>query len=294
MRAWLAVLFFIPALASGQSFVVKDLTSENLFTQNIEGPNTNERGDLFVVNYEDDGTIGQVLPNGTVTRYITLPKGSIANAIIFDRKGDMLLADWTGHQILRIDRVSRQVTVMCHNPRFNQPNDICINRKEQIFASDPNWKAGTGRLWRIDPDGKSTLLMDSLGTTNGIAFSPDQKILYVNESLQRLVWAYSIDRHGNLHDKRIFMRFDDYGLDGMKCDTQGNLYITRYDKGTILMVSPDGLVIREIQLKGKKVSNLTFGGVDGKTCYATLQDRKCLETFQVDIAGKVIPRAGRR
>lgn len=294
MRFLIAGLIFIPVLSWGQSFVVRDLTAENLFTQNIEGPNTNDRGELFVVNFEEDGTIGQVAPNGKVTRHVTLPKGSIANAIVFDSQGNMLLADWTGHQILRVDHVTRQVSVLCHNPQFNQPNDICINRKGQLFASDPNWKAGTGRLWRIGPDGKSTLLLDSLGTTNGIALSPDQKTLYVNESLQRLVWKYSIDRQGNLHNKKILIRFDDFGLDGMKCDTRGNLYITRYDKGTILMVSPKGVVIREIQLKGKKVSNLTFGGADGKICYATLQDRKCIETFRVDIAGKATSPTGRQ
>lgn len=287
-------LFLIPILTWGQSFMVRDLTAENLFTQNIEGPNTNARDELFVVNFEEDGTIGQVAPDGTVTRYVTLPKGSIANAIVFDTKGDMLLADWTGHQILRVDHVTRQISVLCHNARFNQPNDICIDRKGRLFASDPNWKAGTGRLWRIDPDGTSNLLRDSLGTTNGIALSPDQKTLYVNESLQRLVWKYTVDRQGNLHNKRILIRFDDFGLDGMKCDSRGNLYITRYDKGTILMVDPDGREIREIQLKGKKVSNLTFGGADGRTCYVTLQDRKCLETFRVDIPGKTTSRAGRR
>ena len=93
-----------------------------------------EQGDLFVVNFED-GTIGQVLPNGTVTRYITLPKGGIANAIIFDRKKAICCSPTgPGIKILRIDRVSRQVTVMCHNPRFNQPNDILHQQKGQIFG----------------------------------------------------------------------------------------------------------------------------------------------------------------
>ncbi len=74
-----------------------------------------------------------------------------------------------------------------HNDRFNQPNDICINRKDQIFASDPNWKESTGQLWRIDRGGKATLVADKLGTTNGIELSPDEKTLYVNESVQRKI-----------------------------------------------------------------------------------------------------------
>jgi sugar lactone lactonase YvrE len=287
MKRLLAGLIVLPAMAWGQPFIVTDLTAENLFTKNIEGPNTNDRHELFVVNFQNDGTIGQVMPDGSVTLYVTLPTGSIANAIVFDARGDMLLADWTGHQILRVDRLSRKITVHCHDARFNQPNDICINRKGQVFASDPNWTAGTGQLWRIDSDGKANLLLGGLGTTNGIALSPDERTLYVNESIQRKVWSFRVDHSGNLHDKKLIIGFDDFGLDGMKCDTRGNLYITRYDKGTILQVAPDGRVIREIQLKGKKVSNLTFGGPDGKTCYATLQDRKCVETFRADVAGKL-------
>ena len=68
MKVLIVGLIFIPILTWSQSFVVRDLTAENLFTQNIEGPNTNDSDELFVVNFEEDGTIGRVAPNGTVTR----------------------------------------------------------------------------------------------------------------------------------------------------------------------------------------------------------------------------------
>ncbi|HLT50458.1 MAG TPA: SMP-30/gluconolactonase/LRE family protein, partial [Arenibacter sp.] len=77
----------------------------------------------------------------------------------------------------------------------------------------------------------------------------------------------------------------DYGMDGMRCDIKGNLYITRYDKGTVVVVSPGGKIINEIQLKGKKPSNIAFGGKDGKTCYVTMADRGCIETFQAEYQG---------
>jgi gluconolactonase len=274
------------AQSSDGFYVARDLTAENLFSTNIEGPNVDRNGNLFVVNFQKDGTIGKVGPDGSVELFVTLPYGSIANAIMFNADGDMLLADFKGHNILKVNTTTKAVSIFLHNGGFNQPNDITINKKGQLFASDPNWKEGTGRVWRIDPDKKATKLVEGMGTTNGIELSPDEKILYVNESVQRKVWAFDVDEKSNISKKRLFFEFPDFGMDGMKCDAEGNLYVTRYDKGTIAVLSPKGELIREIQMKGKKTSNIAFGGEDGKTCFVTLQDRKCVETFRSEIAGK--------
>jgi len=281
-----SLLVPVSILAQTDPFVATDLTAENLFTENIEGPNVDNGGNLFVVNYQKDGTIGQVASDGSVSLYVTLPYESVANAIMWDADGNMLLADWKGHNILKVNTKNRRVSVLVHNRGFNQPNDITLNKAGQIFASDPNWAEGTGNLWRIDADKKITKLAGDMGTTNGIEISPDEKTLYVNESVQKKVWAFDLDDKGNISNKRLLIEFPDFGMDGMKCDLKGNLYIARHGKGTIAIVSPGGKLIREVQMKGKKTSNLIFGGPDGKTCYVTLQDRKCVETFRSEIAGK--------
>jgi len=267
-------------------YQTRDLTAENLFSENIEGPNFDKQGNLYVVNFQKDGTIGLVHPDGSVELFVNLPEGSTANAIQFDAGGNMLLADFTGHNILRVNMNTKEITVFCHNDQFNQPNDICISKKGQIFASDPSWKASTGKIWRIERDGKAALLTDDMGTTNGIELSPDDKILYVNESVQHNIWAFDVDAQGNISNKRLFFKFDDFGMDGMKCDRDGNLYVCRHGKGTVAIVSPAGKLVREVTLKGKKVSNIVFGGKDGKTCYLTLQDRKGMEMFRSEIPGK--------
>lgn len=267
-------------------FLVQDFTKENIFTNNIEGPAFDKNGNLYVVNFERDGTVGLVKPNGDAELFITLPEGSTANSIQFDSKGKMYLADFTGHNILKVDMKSKKVSVYAHHDAFNQPNDICINKRDQIFASDPNWKEGKGKLWRIDKGGKVVLLSDQMGTTNGIALSPDEKLLYVNESVQRKIWKFNVDGKGNIANKTLFAEFPDFGFDGMKCDAEGNVYVTRYGKGTIAVLSPDGKLIREVQLKGKNCSNLVFGGLNGKLVFVTLQDRKGMERFRNDIAGK--------
>lgn len=270
---------------SDQYYSVADFTEEHLFTTDIEGPHYSN-GILYVVNLERNGTIGQVDNNGNATLFVSLPEGSTANAIKFNSKGDMLLADYTGHNILRVNMTTKEISVLAHNEDFNQPNDLCINSRDQVFASDPNWQEGTGKLWRIEPDGKTILLADSLGTTNGIELSPDEKVLYVNESVQRKIWKFDVDEAGSLSDKTLFAEFPDHGFDGMKCDIEGNLYVTRYGKGTVAILSPEGNMIREVLMKGQKPSNITFGGEDGRTCYVTLQDRGCVETFRSEIPGK--------
>ena len=125
-----------------------------------------------------------------------------------------------------------------------------------------------------------------MGTTNGIDVSPDEKTLYVNESVQRNVWAFDLAQDGTLSNKRLIHTFADGGMDGMRCDTEGNLYIARHGKGEVAVLSPEGKVIQTITTIGKKVSNICFGGNNGKTCYITLQDRGCLETFKASTVGR--------
>lgn len=269
-----------------QYYVARDFTDENIFSSNIEGPNVDKTGTLFVVNFQKDGTIGLVRPNGEVELFVILPDSSVANAIMFDKKGDLLLADWKGHNVLKVNKKTKEVSVYVHHEAFNQPNDLCINKKGQLFASDPNWKEGTGKLWRIDGPGKTELLRGDMGTTNGIELSPNEKKLYVNESVQRKIWVFDVRAKGKISNQKLFYQFDDFGMDGMKCDKQGNLYVTRHGKGTIAILSPEGKLLREVPMKGKLTSNITFGGPEGKTCYVTLQDRKCVEVFESEIAGK--------
>lgn len=269
-----------------QLFTAKDFTAENLFSENIEGPDFDRRGNLYVVNYLRDGTIGKVNADGSCELFLTLPEGSNANSIKFNSMGEMLLADWPQHNILKVDMKTKTVGIFCHDDRFNQPNDLCINKKDQLYASDPKWTDGTGQLWRIDPDGKTRLLESGMGTTNGIELSPGETRLYVGESVQRKVWQYDVDTAGNISNKRLLIEFPDFGLDGMKCDKAGNLYIARFGKGVVAIISPDGRLLREVPLKGKKCSNLVFGGKDGRTVFVTLQDRKGMEMFRTDIPGK--------
>ena len=264
----------------------EDLTDPELFTSGIEGPAVSSEGDIYVVNFNTQGTIGRVTPEGKAVQFVSLPDSSIGNGIRFLSDGNMLIADYTRHNLLMVDMTDQSIDVWAHEPAMNQPNDLAITSKDVVFTSDPNWKESTGQLWRVDPNGAVTLLEENMGTTNGIEVSPDEKSLYANESVQGNVWAYDLSEMGEISNKRLFFKFEDYGMDGMRCDTQGNLYITRHGKGTVAVVSPKGKLIKEIIAKGKKPSNIAFGGPDGRTCYITLQDRGNIETFRADFPGR--------
>jgi sugar lactone lactonase YvrE len=118
-----------------------------------------------------------------------------------------------------------------------------------------------------------------MGTTNGIEVSPDGKKLYVNESVQRKIWVYDIENNGTIINKKLLYSFKDFGLDGMRCDSKGNLYICRFDKGTVVILSPKGKFLKEIKLKGSKPTNITFSN-DFKTFYVTMADRGCIEIVE--------------
>ena len=263
-----------------------DLLPEGTFTNGIEGPATDKAGNLYAVNYGKEGTIGIVRPDGSHECFVTLPEGSTGNGIRFNKAGDMLVADYTGHNILKVDMQTKAISTYAHESRMNQPNDIALAPGGNLYASDPDWPNQKGQLWLITPDGKVTLLESDMGTTNGIDVSPDGKKLYVNESAQLKVWIYDIKPDGTLKNTRLFHTFEGFGMDGIRCDVKGNLYLCRYDKGTVAVINPKGKLIREIQLKGKKPSNITFGGPDNRRCYVTLQDRGCFETFTAEHPGR--------
>lgn len=261
------------------------LTPLNSFTSGVEGPAVDAKGNLYAVNYEKQGTIGQVKPDGTAAIWLELPEGSIANGIRINSKGQLLLADYTKHNVWKVDPRTKKISLLAHEPRMNQPNDLAIDNKDRVYASDPNWKNGTGQLWRIDPNG-TTHLLDTMGTTNGVEVSPDNKKLYVGESVQRRIWVYDLGTDGSVKNKQLFYEFSDHGLDGMRCDQQGNLYITRFGKGTILLLAPDGTKLEEITLMGKRPTNIAFGGPDGRTAYVTMQDQGNVEQFRVEFPGR--------
>jgi len=261
------------------------VTASGVFTEGIEGPACDRDGHIYAVNFARQHTLGKTAPDGRSEVFVTLPEGSTGNGIVFGFDGMMYVADYTGHNVLRIDPKTRKIAVFAHDKGMNQPNDLALAPDGMLYGSDPNWGQGTGQIWRFDRSGKVKKVAADLGTSNGIEMSPDGKTLYVNESVQRNVWAWTRDAAGDLKDKRLVRQFEDFGFDGMRADIDGNLYITRYGKGTVVKMSPKGEILKEIGVLGSKPSNLCFGGEDGRTVYVTEVEHRRLVAFRVDRPG---------
>lgn len=269
-----------------QWYQAEDYVFVGDFTTALEGPCVDKEGNVFFVNPERNGTIGKVSNKGQFELFIdSLPNGSFANGIRMNTNGHLFLADYVNHNVLLLNPDNKSTQIYAHEPKMNQPNDLAIMSNGTLFASDPNWGDNTGNIWMIKPNKEVILLDSTMGTTNGIEVSPDETKLYVNESVQRNVWIFDITEDG-ISNKRQWIQFDDFGMDGMRCDEKDNLYIARYGKGVVAKVSPKGELLEEIKLKGEKPTNIAFGGEDGKTIFVTLQDRGFIEQFRVPDAGR--------
>ena len=256
------------------------------FPSGIEGPAVDADGTLYVVNFGRKGTVGKLTMQGEASLFVELPDGSTGNGIRFTESGDMLIADYTGHNVLRVDMDTKAISAHAHEPDMNQPNDLAIDSVGRVYCSDPKWADSTGQLWRVDPDGTPVLLDGNMGTTNGVEVSTDERTLYVAESVQRKVWAFDLSSEGDVSNKRLLIEFPDHGLDGMRCDAEGNLWLTRFGGGKVLKVSPSGEVLHEVALIGERPTNIAFGGPDGRTCFVTIQDDGSIETFRADVPGR--------
>jgi sugar lactone lactonase YvrE len=300
-RATIGGLLFglsaVPAVAAEAApFEARRLTPPGEYTSGIEGPGVDATGRLFVVNHRKQGTIGKVDPGAAGSQaFIDLPAGSVGNAIRFGPDGRMYVADYKGHNVFVFEAGEAQgqakAKVYFHSDQFHQPNDLTIAADGTIYASDPNWKGRDGQVWRItrgaDGLGVGAVMASArkMSTTNGIDLSPDGKTLYVGESNTREIWAYRLDGP-KLLQQRLVTKFPDFSIDGLRTDIDGRLFVTRIEKGTVAVLSPDGKIEREISLSGKEPTNLAFGGPDGKTVFVTQRQGGFIETFRTDRPGR--------
>jgi sugar lactone lactonase YvrE len=280
--------------AAGQPALgqTRQLTPAGEYTFGIEGPAVDATGTLYVMNFRRQGTIGSLKPGAPMSElFAELPAGSIGSGTRFGRDGRMFVADYKKHNVLVFERGQREPRIYLHSDAFNQPNDLTIARDGTIYASDPSWRRGDGQVWRITrgPDGTGHgEVMSSerkMGTTNGIDLSPDEKTLYVDESVTREIWAYRLDGE-KLTAPRLVKKFGDFSLDGLRTDIDGQLLVARILNGTVAVLSPDGTVRREIALQAKEPTNLAFGGPDGRTVFVTQRQGGFIEAFRVDRPGR--------
>ncbi len=166
---------------------------------------------------------------------------------------------------------------------FVGPNDIAPDGKGGAYftASGP-WESApiVGKIYHIDPGGQVRALANDLHYANGLVLSADGKTLYANESEASRVIRFAVAEDGTLSDRRLFVRLNELipdappGAypDGLKRDAAGNLYIGQYSAGQILVVSPEGKLLRTIEVPSAAAPNLAFSPGEDMIYVAAVDD----------------------
>jgi gluconolactonase len=239
-----------------------------------EGPVWNPSGFLLFSDIPAD-TIYKWAPNGKVTVF-RRPAGN-PNGNTLDKEGRLITAQHN-RQLTRTEK-NGKITILAERyqgKRLNSPNDIAVKSDGSIYFTDPPYgiqkeqeELGFYGIYRSSPDGTLTLLNKEMVRPNGIAFSPDQKKLYVSDSEKLHVRVFDVQPDGTLTNNRVFALAGptDKGVpDGMKVDTKGNIYCS--GSGGVWIFSPTGQLLGKIAVP-QSVTNLAWGDKDYKTLYIT-------------------------
>ena len=235
-----------------------------------------------------DPNVGNIANNG---RLNVATYGS--NGITLDRQGRIVFCAQGDRAIVRLEKDGTR-TVLAdryEGKRLNSPNDLVIKSDGAIYFTDPpaGLRGGNNSPLKELPysgvflvkDGKVTLLEKDF-TPNGLAFTPDEKYLYVNGG--RKIMRYEMRPDDTVANPSLFVDMNSDpapgGTDGMKVDQKGNVYCS--GPGVIWIISPEGKHLGTIRTP-ETVTNLAFGDADGKTLYIT--DRRTLARIRVNIAG---------
>jgi gluconolactonase len=266
---------FTSFFAFAQSPVPPGAVAERIATgfQFVEGPVWSDRLGLLFSDIPAN-TVYRWKPDSGVSVYLR-PSGN-SNGLAFDSRNRLLLAQHGNRRLARRDSTGAEVSVASHynGKRLNSPNDLAIKSDGAIFFTDPPYgispnqeELGFYGIYRISPSGALQLLDNSLQRPNGIAFSPDETKLYVTDSPARNIYAWDVVNDSLLANKRLIAHINPAGnADGMKVDTEGNLFVT--GPLGVWVFSPDGAVLDTILVPGQ-TTNCNWGDTDRRTLYIT-------------------------
>ena len=241
------------------------------------------------------------------------------NGQTFDLEGRLLHCEGAefgpggNRRVTRTDLRSGEYVVLTERyegKRYNSPNDICVDGRGRIYFTDPmyydrSYMEMTEGVYRIDLDGRVSRILDqpAIQRPNGLAVTQDCRTLYVVDSCSpeggnRKIWGFDLDDAGQPQNQRLVIDFaPGRGGDGMRLDMDGNLYVAAgvlHARGPqetdnvptgVYVLTPQGKFLGRIPIPEDVITNLAFGGDDGRTIYVTAG--KTLFTARVATPGQV-------
>jgi gluconolactonase len=268
-----------------------------------EGPLWWKEGGYLLFNDIHRSRRMKYTPGQGVT--VDLEPTNRANGITRDLQGRLISCEHDTRRVTRRE-LDGSLTVIANSfqgKRLNRPNDVVVKSDGCIYFTDPGaglvpeqWDLQYSGLYRVTPDlGTMSLLSDSFIQPNGLAFSPDERVLYVNDSRRRHIRVFEVMPNGMLAKQtdQVFadLAGSDPGVpDGMKVDVAGNVYCG--GAGGIYILDAAGKKLGRIGHGQPSTTNIAFGGADWKTLYFT--SRSHLGAVNLKVAGLPVPVAAKR
>jgi gluconolactonase len=239
-----------------------------------EGPVWDPRGFLYVSD-EEQNKLSRVYPDGRVETLLAIgdPDGST-----LDAQGRLVTTASVLRAIIQVDAGGKYKILAdrFEGKKFNSPNDIILGPDGALYFTDPTLDLPKGEkqeipyqgVYRLGSDGSVRLLTRELTQPNGLAFSPDGRRLYIDDTKQKEIRVYDVAANGDLENGRLFGKEEGRGgvPDGMRVDTKGNVFVT--GPGGIWVWDPNGDRLGTI-LMPESTANLNWGDADYGTLYIT-------------------------
>lgn len=219
------------------------------------------------------------IPEGIIFRYDPetgnheeFYSGEVIGGFTIQEDGSLLLFLERGAVKILKDGETSTVIDEIYEELDTRFNDVIADPEGRVFCGTMPAKDNKARLYRLDTDGSITKILDGIGISNGMGFTPDRKQMYFTDSPGGKIYLFDYDLEtGKIKNQSVFVTVpESEGVpDGMTVDKEGCIWSARWDGGCLIRYKPDGKEDLRIQFPAKKVSSVTFGGKDYTDIYVT-------------------------
>ncbi len=199
-------------------------------------------------------------------------EGARVGGFTIQEDGSLLLFMEQGAVKIYKDGVLTEVLKKIPGEEDSRFNDVIADPQGRVFCGTMATGAHPGSLYRLDPDRTLRKVVEGVGVSNGLGFSPDRKYLYYTDSPKLVIYRFDYDQEtGEISNRQVFIRHpDNFGVpDGMTVDAEGYIWSAVWDGGCLIRYDPRGKEATRIGFPARKVTSVTFGGPDYEDVYVT-------------------------